>query len=74
MKHVRIPTVYRADTLLDNWPLRAVSRDDDGIASFYVLARPLSWQARGPYTWWLRLKAAWLVFTGQCDALKWYDQ
>lgn len=34
----------------------------------WVLCRPES----GPRIW--RIKAAWLVLTGKCDALKWTEQ
>jgi len=32
----------------------------------WVPARPV-----GYYSWRYRVKAAWLVFTGKCDALRW---
>ena len=32
----------------------------------WVPARPF-----GYYSWRYRVKAAWLVFTGKCDALQW---
>lgn len=54
--------IYNADSLLKNWPGAGLK---DGR---YVLARPVS----GPFIW--RVKAAWLVLTGKCDALKWTEQ
>lgn len=53
--------IYNADSLCKDWPL-AFFKDR------WVLARPIS----GPFIW--RLKAAWLVLIGKCDALKWTDQ
>ena len=36
----------------------------------WVPARPMGWPGLALGT---RLKAAWLVFTGQADAVKWYE-
>lgn len=35
----------------------------------YVPARPLGFQS-----WWMRWRAAWLVFKGEADALIWEGQ
>lgn len=37
----------------------------------YVPARPLGW---GGISLGMRFKAAWAVFTGKCDVLKWDEQ
>ena len=37
----------------------------------WVLARPCNHEYEGVFT---RVKHAWLVLTGRCDAVKWYKQ
>lgn len=62
----QVPQLIKADNLTQNHP-QAMMREAHG--DVWVLARPMSWG-----TLLTRIKLAWLVFTGECDALKWYRQ
>lgn len=64
----RLPEVYVADELLQDWPTRGK------VGVGWCLARPVSYQLRGPLAWWRRFKVAYRVFTGELDALKWSGQ
>ena len=46
-------------------------KDYKYIDGRWVLARPENYRYR---TFWERLRDAWLVFTGKCDAIKWEGQ
>ena len=46
--------------------LNSVEHTQTEIDGKWMPARPIGFYGIG-----YRLKAAWLVFTGQCDALKW---
>ncbi len=63
---MRLPDIHEADTLLgrnETWPRTQLK---DGR---WVPSRP------EPFFWiGQRWKAAWLVFTGRADALKWTGQ
>jgi len=61
MKHTRI---FTAEFLQARLPL--VQTELDGTR---VPARPM-----GHTRFWYRLKAAWLVFQGKADVIKWYKQ
>jgi len=54
--------IYTADELTKEWPQ---TETGDGR---WVLARPLTLGV------WRRIKAAFLVLVGRCDAVRWVDQ
>lgn len=60
------PQLIRADLLVHDC-VKVKMTEAHGDA--WVLARPLS--CGGLFT---RIGLAWKVFTGECDALKWYRQ
>lgn len=62
----QVPQLIRADHLTQDHP-QTMLREAHG--DVWVLARPLS--VGNILT---RAKLAWKVFTGECDALKWYRQ
>ncbi len=73
MSLVTIPTVHNIDRIIAE--ARSGSGCQRGLADGrWVAARPVSWQASGPYAWWLRAKVAYRVFTGRYDALEWTGQ
>ena len=57
----KAPNIVNLRSVLDS-----VNSTQTEINGNWVPARPLGFYSIG-----YRLKAAWLVFTGQCDALKW---
>lgn len=59
----KAPNLYTLDTLYE-W---LNSGPDVQIGNRWYPARPL-----GYFSLWHRLKLAWLVFSGKCDALKWH--
>lgn len=62
---MRYPSIHNADVLF-----KTVHQCQAGLSDGrWVLARPL-----GFMSWRERLRATWLVFTGQADALKWTGQ
>lgn len=61
-----VPQLIHANNLTRGWPQAGM---DDAHGKVWVLARPY---ALGNI--WTRATLAWKVFTGQCDALKWYRQ
>lgn len=65
------PQLIFADDLLDNWCQREIKTTSEHTTSTcrWVLNRPLS--CGNIFT---RLRLAWKVFTGECDALKWNSQ
>ncbi len=68
---IRRNQLIRADYFRYNPPMAKLIGQGDGVDRMeaWVYARPL------PDTSYLkRLKDAWLVLTGKCDALKWEDQ
>ena len=62
----QVPQLINADHLRDDHVL--VCMEEAG-GDVWVLARPLS---NGSI--FTRARLAWKVFTGECDALKWYHQ
>jgi hypothetical protein len=60
------PQIVHADDLQRD---RTGARIDGG----WHAARSIPYQ-QGTFSLRIRLKLAWLVFTGQADALKWYEQ
>lgn len=62
----QVPQIILADRLTQNWPC-TLMKEAHGEA--WVVARP--WSLGNVFT---RVKLAWKVFTGDCDALKWYRQ
>jgi hypothetical protein len=62
------PTVYTPEQIRSE-PLCCVAKGlPDGR---WVAARPLAWQG---LSFRRRLRAAWMVFTGRWDALRWEGQ
>jgi hypothetical protein len=59
---MKIPQVVHADDLVKEWPFHGKNGE-------WFMARPLPM-----YTIFERWKCAWLVFTGQADALLWRNQ
>lgn len=59
------PQVYQAHTLVKNTNGVQCYHETHG----WVPARPLGWQGLGLRR---RLRATWLVFTGEADAVLWY--
>lgn len=59
---MKVPAIHTIEGL-QNWACKS----DAG--SKWVLARPEPY-----YHWTMRWKAAWLVFTGKADAVKWTGQ
>lgn len=62
----QVPQLIHADHLRDDWVLVCM---EEAHGDVWMLARPLS--SGSLFT---RFKLAWKVFTGECDALKWYRQ
>ena len=60
---MRLPGIINADDLAGYRGTRCL------VNGRWCLARPAPYY--GPFR---RIKAAWLVFTGKADALKWYGQ
>lgn len=64
------PALYKAHDLLRDskgWPAA-------GISGSWTPARPEPFYYFGPRNLWNRLRLAWLVFAGRCDALQWRGQ
>lgn len=64
----QVPQLIKADHLTQSHP-QVKMRVREVYGDVWVLARPMS---MGNIL--TRIKLAWLVFTGECDALKWYRQ
>jgi hypothetical protein len=62
---MKTPGIIWRHSLSDDDP-RAGITSDDGRVTIWPYARPLPF-----YSWRTRWKAAWLVFTGRADALRW---
>lgn len=60
---MRQPNIHSATTV---GMLETTTKLASGV---WVPSRPLP-----PPQWWMRFKAAWLVFTGRADALTWHGQ
>lgn len=57
----KAPSIFHLSSLIDNSRTTAVQ-----INGKWVPARPI-----GFYSFWYRLKCAWLAFRGECDLVKW---
>lgn len=60
---MREPGIIHINSLAEAWNTTVL------IGGRWHPARPLSYSSP-----WQRWKAAWLVFTGRADALKWHKQ
>lgn len=64
------PTLWNADVLV-----RIARENQAGLPDGrWVAARPLAFPRDPIRGTWHRLRLAWLVFTGRCDALQWTGQ
>lgn len=68
MKNWKAPNVYLAEDI-QNWNCQSGVQREDG-SFFWCLARPC-----GPkgLRLMLRVRAAWSVFCGRCDVVRWGD-
>ena len=57
----KAPGIYTVENLV-----RGVQQSQAHINGRWVPSRPL-----GYFSFWWRLKAAWLVFVGECDLVRW---
>lgn len=62
----KAPTVYSVNRLLS---VLVDNHTQTEVSGNWVPARPLGYPSI-----WNRLRATWLVFTGQADAVKWEKQ
>jgi hypothetical protein len=60
------PRVYRVNELVNL--TKSLSSLHPTLG--WVAARPMGWQGLGLFH---RLRAAWLVFTGKADAVRWFE-
>ena len=63
------PNIFWIDRLLDGIKQNQTEIKAPNGSEVWVPARPLGFSSLG-----YRLKATWLVFTGQADALRWRGQ
>src|SRR5579862_2180552 len=66
---MRVPSVYTASEIA-TWTV-----SEEYEPGKWRPARPCSFQAESIPSWWdffkMRCRIAWMVFTGECDALRW---
>jgi hypothetical protein len=67
---MRQPDIWTVDAIRNH----SVAEEVPATALTPAYWRPCRPMAHNAFSWWWRFKLAWMVFTGQCDCLRWYNE